>query len=150
MRQSHPLSLADRPGYLLKRAHQAFCTAADLALRPHGITPAQYAALTMLEQAERLSGAELARRCFVTPQTMNKIIVGLERAGLIARHPHATHGRVLEASLTPAGRKILNACHGTARAVEAQMCGGIDQPEREELMTVLRRCVENLEGGTLA
>jgi hypothetical protein len=88
--------LADRVGYQLKRAQQALRTAMDEGLRAQGITTPQYAALTALAADEPLSGAELARRCFVTAQTMNAILVGLERARLVERTPHAEHGRVID------------------------------------------------------
>src|ERR1700752_2446984 len=91
-------------GYQLKRAQQALRTAMDEGLRAQGITTPQYAALTALEANEPLSGAELARRCFVTAQTMNAILVGLERARLVERAPHAEHGRVIQARLTTPGR----------------------------------------------
>jgi DNA-binding MarR family transcriptional regulator len=135
-----------RPGYLLKRAHQAFCAATDAALRSHGLTNVQYGVLIVLEDAGRLSGAELARRCYVTAQAMNDIVVGLERRGLVVRRPHPTHGRVLEASLTEDGRRTLEASHRAVLAVEAKMTGGLDEEERERLAAALRRCVEELEG----
>src|SRR6266404_2456849 len=100
-------------GYQLKRAQQALRTAMDEGLRAQGITTPQYAALTHLEAAAPLSGAELARRCFVTAQTMNAILVGLERARLVERAPHAKHGRVIEARLTKRGRAGLQNAHKT-------------------------------------
>src|SRR3954466_11229941 len=97
--------VTDRIGYQLKRAQQALRTAMDEGLRAHGLTTPQYAALTHLEAAEPLSGAELARRCFVTAQTMNAILVGLERARLVERAPHANHGRVRDEGLTNERRR---------------------------------------------
>jgi DNA-binding MarR family transcriptional regulator len=139
--------LGSRPGYLLKRAHQAFCAATDAGLRNHGLTNVQYGVLVVLEEAGRLSGAELARRCYVTPQAMNDLVAGLERRGLVARQPHPTHGRVLEVSLTQDGRRTLEASHRTVLAVEARMTAGLDEQERDRLVVALRRCAEQLEGG---
>lgn len=139
--------LGSRPGYLIKRVHQAFCAATDAALRAHGLTNTQYGALVILEEAGRLSGAELARRCYVTAQAMSDLVVGLERRGLVTRRPHPTHGRVLEVSLSPEGRLALEASHRTVLAVEARMTSGLEEQEREQLVAALRRCAEQLEGG---
>jgi DNA-binding MarR family transcriptional regulator len=57
-----------RVGYELKRAQQAFYVVVDDPLRRVGLTNAQYAVLAMLEDEGALSGAELARRLFVTPR----------------------------------------------------------------------------------
>src|ERR1700720_3454791 len=108
-------------GYQLKRAQQALRTAMDEGLRAHGLTTPQYAALTHLEADEPLSGAELARRCFVTAQTMNAILAGLERARLVERAAHATHGRVIEAWLTKRGRAKVEGAHRTVFGIEEQM-----------------------------
>jgi DNA-binding MarR family transcriptional regulator len=41
------------------------------ALHEHNATVGQYALLTALDEEPGLSNADLARRAFVTPQTMN-------------------------------------------------------------------------------
>ena len=64
-------STTGHPGYLLKRAQAALHAAMAAALHEHGATLAQYAVLTALDEEPGLSNAELARRAFVTPQTMN-------------------------------------------------------------------------------
>ena len=60
------------------------------------LTVPQYTALSILRDRAGLSNAQLARRSYVTPQSMNEVIAALEREGLVARSPAANHGRVLE------------------------------------------------------
>ena len=131
-------------GYHLKRAEQALRTAMDEGLRAQGLTTPQYAALTHLEADGPLSGAELARRCFVTAQTMNAILVGLERARLVERTPHANHGRVIEARLTKRGRAKVQGAHRTVFGIEDRMLSKITPVGRRRLSEALRRLVENL------
>ena len=138
--------VTDRVGYQLKRAQQALRTAMDEGLRAQGITTPQYAALTALDADEPLSGAELARRCFVTAQTMNAILVGLERARLVERAPHANHGRVIEARLTKRGRAKVHGAHATVFGIEERMLSQITAAGRRTLNETLSRLVENLEG----
>ena len=136
--------VTDRVGYQLKRAQQALRTAMDEGLRAQGLTTPQYAALTHLEADEPLSGAELARCCFVTAQTMNAILVGLERARLVERAPHANHGRVIEARLTKRGRAKVQGAHDTVFGIEERMLSKITPAGRRRLNETLRRLVENL------
>src|SRR6476619_2229869 len=82
-------------GYLLRQAWYAFRTAMDGARREEGLTGAQYAVLSVLARDPGLSGADLARACNTTPQAMNGVLATLERDGLVERHPHPTHGRIL-------------------------------------------------------
>src|ERR1700736_3728440 len=90
--------------YLLKRAHLAARALADDALAAEGLSVAQYAVLRRLDEEPGLSGAELARRCFVTAPTMNGLIASLVEAGYIERFPDPQGGRGLLAQLTGPGR----------------------------------------------
>jgi DNA-binding MarR family transcriptional regulator len=91
-----------------------------------------------------MSGADLARRAFVTPQTMNRILVNLDKAGLIERAPHAKSGRVLDTRLSPAGRRLLDNCRERVDAVENTMLSGLTAAEREQLRDLLQRCADSL------
>jgi len=134
----------ERVGWVLKRAQQALRAAMDEALRRRGLTTAQYAALNALEEASGLSGAELARRCFVTPQTMNEIVAHLEAGGLVKRR-RGDDARVLRADLTAAGLDLVSACHQTVAAIEERMVSRLSPRERQQLLDGLRRCVDALE-----
>jgi len=131
-------------GYLLKTAQQSLRAAMDFALRDLGVTTPQYAALTFLEESPGLSSAQLARKAFVTPQTMQRIVANLEAAGLVERDPHPDLGRVLEARLTGRGRDLLAECHRRAQAVESQMVAGLSAEDRRQLADLLSRCAANL------
>jgi DNA-binding MarR family transcriptional regulator len=135
----------DLVGHQLKRAQHSLRAAMDEGLRAQGLTTPQYAVLTHLEADAPLSGAELARRCFVTAQTMNAILVGLERARLVERAPHAKHGRVIEARLTTRGRAKIRDAHGTVFGIEERMLSTITSSGRRRLNQTLRQLVENLK-----
>ncbi len=137
-------STTDSPGYLLKRAQAALHAALAGALRDHGATLAQYAVLAALDEEPGLSNAELARRAFVTPQTMNQILRELEHKGWVTRHPHPGHGRILQADVTQEGRAALRACHQAADAIEEQMLAGLSPADCQQLTAALCSCIEAL------
>jgi DNA-binding MarR family transcriptional regulator len=105
-------------GYLLRQAWHSFSGAMEAELRQHGLTGAQYAALSVLARHPGLSGADLARACNTTPQAMNGVLGTLERERLVARRAHPTHGRILQADLTAEGRRRLDRATPAVRAVE--------------------------------
>jgi DNA-binding MarR family transcriptional regulator len=141
---ARPRRITDSPGYLLKRAQAALLAALTGALREHGVTVAQYAVLAALDEEPGLSNAELARRAFVTPQTMNQVLRELEQKQWVSRHPHPGHGRILQAGLTQEGCKTLLACDRAVGAVEEQMLAGLSSAHRQQLTVALRTCIEAL------
>ena len=93
----------------------------------------------------RISNAELARAAFVTPQTMQAILVNLERAGLIARSPHPEHGRVIMTELTATGQQAVLDGAKAADAVERQMLSRLSSDEAQVLCDLLKRCAAALD-----
>lgn len=132
-------------GYALKRAQHALRLRVDEVLREAGLTTPQYAVLSVLEDAPGLSGAELARRSFVTPQTMNAIVTKLEASGMIWRRPHPEQGRVLQAYLTEKGRNLAVDARAAVEEVEERMLAGLSPEERGRLLEMLRACTNSLE-----
>lgn len=108
-------------GYLLRQASVALRGAMDRALADLGVTTPQFGVLTMIVSYPGLSGADLARLTFLTPQTINVIVGNLEKAGAIAKTAHAEHGRILQLSVTPRGRTLLKRCRARVMELERQM-----------------------------
>ena len=108
-------------GYLLRQAWHAFRTAMEIALRPHHLTSPQYAVLSVLARSPGASNADLARACNTTPQAMNGVLATLERARMVQRRPHPSHGRILQVTLTDEGRANLESAHPAVRALEREV-----------------------------
>jgi DNA-binding MarR family transcriptional regulator len=133
-----------RVGYLLRQAHQAFRGAAQAALRPLGLTMPQYAVLSVADAVPGLSGAELARQCLLTPQTVNEIVTLLSAAGLIERRPDGRDKRLLRMLVTDAGRDLLVRARPAVHAVEARMTATLDDPDQALLRRWLSDCARSL------
>src|ERR1700761_7543025 len=94
-------------GYLLKETSSALRAAMEDVLRPLGMTVTHYSCLELLAQRPGLSNSDLARGTFVTRQSMNVLLLALERDGYVTRPTQAPVGKVLPAQLTPRGRASL-------------------------------------------
>lgn len=138
------MSFDERLGSHLKRVEQELNAAKTAAVKPAGLTVPQYAALFVLDEQPGISGAELARRCLVTPQTMTTIVRNLEAAGLIERTPHPLHKHVIETRPTPAGRKALDQADDRAASVERRLAAAFTQDELDTLRALLARVSEAL------
>ena len=136
--------LENRIGYELKRAQHSLRLRMDEALKGHSVTTPQYAAMSVLAEQPGLSNAQLARRSFLTPQTMNQILGRLETLGLIERLEHPEHGRVLQAYLTRGGERLRDECDRTVAAVEKRMVLGLSEEEQRRLLQALWGCAEAL------
>ncbi|HBS83945.1 MarR family winged helix-turn-helix transcriptional regulator [Vreelandella alkaliphila] len=133
-----------RIGYLIKGVQQAIRHRMDNELRHLNLSTSQYAALSALERSDQLSNAEMARACFVTPQTMQQLVKGLEYEEWIERRSHPDHGRIIQTRLTASGRAVLDQAHCLVEAIEETMVKGLSQPERERLAADLKLCQNNL------
>src|ERR1700727_3985313 len=107
--------------YLLRQAQAATRLTLERALADLGVTPPQFAVLTMLKADPGLSGADLARVALLTPQTVGVIIRNLEREGAIRKTPHPIHGRVLQWALTRRGGTLLDKSRRRVVALEREV-----------------------------
>lgn len=143
MSSSQPLDR--RVGYLLKRAQRALRSRIGEALADLDLTAPQYAVLANLEQRPGMSNAELARRSFVTPQTMIRIVTGLEDRGLVIRAPRPDNRRVLKASLTRRGSELVELAELAAAPVERLIGMGLSDEEVGALAQHLAELAARLE-----
>lgn len=128
--------------YLLHQAGQALRLRLENEFRGLNITGLQFTILGLLDRYSGLSSAELARRFFVTPQTMNQIVANMLRRGLIERSVSEDNRRILKMRLSPVGRDILQQCTVISAQVEADvlewMAPAAQEEFRKTLATLLR------------
>lgn len=138
-------SLETRLGTFIRRAEQSLMAEKQRALKPFGLSVPQYAALHALA-ASPLSGAQLARVCCVTPQSMASMLPTLEAKGLVERAPSDVHTQVLVARLTRRGHALFRRADAAALAVEARLSAEFSQDEEASLRALLQRAVAGLQG----
>ncbi|MGI8712955.1 MAG: MarR family winged helix-turn-helix transcriptional regulator [Solirubrobacteraceae bacterium] len=136
-----------RLSYIVGRLDRAVRHELDHRLQPFGLSWPQYTALSVLRHTAGLSNAQLARRSYVTPQSMIEVISALESAGYVERAPSASHRRVLETQLTARGLAELEACDRAVDEMEREMLAGIAESERAALSSSLISCVRALHAG---
>ena len=124
---------APRLLYLVKQLESAIRARMDLALRSRRITVPQYTALTVLEQHDDMSAAQLARHTFVSSQAMEGVVGALQSAGLIERHRDPENRRRLVISLTEQGRALLEDCRQDVDRIEAVAFSGLTTEQRSRL-----------------
>jgi DNA-binding MarR family transcriptional regulator len=132
-------------GYLVKRVQLALRTMLDSTLVVLDLTTAQYAVLYHISHSPGASSAELARLSFVTPQTMIRLVRGLERKHFLLRRPAPRDPHTLEAHLTKDGTRVLRAAQRQVDAIHDRMLGSLSRAEREQLATWLTYLAEQLE-----
>jgi DNA-binding MarR family transcriptional regulator len=133
-------------GYVLKQATTALRAAMDTVLRPLELTVPQYSCLEVLDQRPGLSSSELARATFVTRQSMNLVLQGLQQRGLLTRATVAHHGKALPTKLTATGRAQLRAASVAVRTIEKQMLAPLTPSAQQRLLADLAACAAALTG----
>jgi DNA-binding MarR family transcriptional regulator len=136
-----------RISYVIARLERAVRAAINERVSPYGLTTLQYTTLSVLGRQGGFSNAQLARRSYMTPQSMSEVIDALEGKRLISRSPHPNHRRVYPASLTATGIKVLEACDEAVGDMENQMLAGLDEETREALYDGLVAAVRALNAG---
>ena len=131
-------------GYQVKRVQQELRMVMDQALKKQGLTTPQYAALFAIEQERTASNAKLAKRCFVTPQTMIRIVGLLHDGGFIDKMDDLEHGRIIQIALTEKGKRVLAKSHEAIRDIEKRMLAGFSKQKLAAFRSHLDQCLKNL------
>jgi DNA-binding MarR family transcriptional regulator len=127
--------------------HLVLASVSEIAAR-HDLTALQFTTLSVLNRhGAPLSSSQLARRSFMTAQSMHEVIHRLEQAGLIKRNPHPNHGRKRPASLTAKGRRVVHTCEAAVADFETQMLRGFSRADRGRFLVMIKSAVRNLGGG---
>jgi DNA-binding MarR family transcriptional regulator len=134
--------------YAVARLHQRLFAGITERVAPYGLTTLQFTTLSVLSRhGAPLSTSQLARRAFMTPQSMSEVIHALERKGLIKRNPHPNHRRTLPATLTAKGRRVLAECDAAVSEFEDSMLAGFSEKDRAAFLDMVKAAVRNLGGG---
>jgi len=110
-----------------------------------GVTSSQVSALATVERLGTPTLGELAASEQVQPPSMTKMVVGLERAGLVTRLEEAADRRIVRVALTAEGRRTLQRSRSLRNAYLARRLRRLSDAERSSLegaVALLERLVQ--------
>jgi DNA-binding MarR family transcriptional regulator len=132
-------AIPPQPDFLvqLRRTQHAVRTRLDTDLAETGLTTPQYTVLAAIDREGQLSASDLAREFGMTAQTVNVLVRSLVACGLLRRSRHPTHGRILLARLTPAGRRALERGLTVALGIQDRVLARLNASDRQRLRRLL-------------
>ncbi|MEU6237146.1 MarR family transcriptional regulator [Kitasatospora sp. NPDC047058] len=128
----------------IRRAEQALMAHHEAVLRGYGLTMTQYTVLLALAREGGRSGAQLARTCGVTQQSMATVLNGMQGKGLIERQSSAVHAKVMIAELTDAGRDLLDHAYQEVIVLERALTERFTEEEHRRFCEFLDRATATL------
>ena len=96
----------------LVRVHQLLLARIEELLRPHQLTFARFELLRLLAFSRRgvMPVGKVGERLQVHPASVTNAVQRLEQAGLVRRDANPDDGRSVLATITPAGRELVERC----------------------------------------
>lgn len=113
-------------------------------LRPHGVTPQQYAILVRLQEQDGLSIIELSERLFADATTLSRTVSRMESHGLVTRVRCEDDRRTCRVALTDASRALVEEMHPALQEAERSMLRGVAPEEVAALERTLRAMLHNV------
>ncbi len=118
------------------------------ALRDEGLTLPQLRLLKAVKREADVSAAELARRCMVTPQTLQAILVRAVQAKWIVRGKSAKNERIVTAKLTALGEAMVEKGMGMVGQIEERIWQDVGLSELRQLNETMRLGIAKIESAT--
>jgi DNA-binding MarR family transcriptional regulator len=135
-----------RSKLLMRRLMMGLRARMDDELRVKKITTAQLGFLHEVKKNPGGSGAQMARACYVTPQSGQAMMARAVKHGWVVRGKDAENHRLVTARLTPAGERLLEYAHAVYERLEAEVWAGVPLGDLRVMNQVLTRGLKNLEG----
>ena len=130
--------------FLLAHVCRLHYARAHALLEAIGLYRGQPPLLRALWGREGLTHTELAGQLNVTPATITKMLMRMERAGFLVRRPDARDQRVSRVYLTDTGRTIQRQVQAVWQIMEAETFTGFTPDECAMLRRFLVHIRENL------
>lgn len=132
----------------LHRAQTAISRRLDAALG-NGIGATDLAVLTTLRDApeQKLRRVDLARAMALTPSGITRLLLPLEKIGLVTRESNPEDARVAFAMLTDAGRTVVDEATVQGELIAAEWLGRLEPSEITQLSEIVKKLAAEVNPG---
>ncbi|MGY4532360.1 DNA-binding MarR family transcriptional regulator [Pseudomonas sp. TE3786] len=132
-------ALENLVGYVMRRVQLKISQHLSARLESHGIRPAQFTALTIIEQAPGLMQADLAKALAIEPPQAVLMVNKLEERGLAMRVRSNPDKRSYGLFLSKAGEQLLKTLKDVVVQSDLDATAALDADERQQLLSLLNR-----------
>jgi DNA-binding MarR family transcriptional regulator len=133
-----------RFGFLIHDVSRLRRVAVDRALKPLGITRAQWWVLAFLSRRDGMTQTALAADLDLTKVAIGGLLDRMESAGFVERRADQNDGRARRVYLTRAGSKMVSAIRASVETVELEILNRIPDAALEQATETLRTLKETL------
>ena len=132
-------SIDERVGHLLRRAYQRASAHLASRLRPHELTPVQFAVLMRLRQKGELSQNQLGRLVSMPPGNIHGLVGRLAKRGLIETGSDSRDKRLVLISLSREGERLTEELLRLDLEATQDALSPLEPKEREIFLKLLKR-----------
>lgn len=131
--------LYEKPGHLIRRAHQISWALFLDECAEFNITPVQYAAMVAIEERPGVDATRLSSLIAFDRSTIGNVIERLEARRLVVRKPSSEDKRLKLLFLSREGADLLRNVGGAVERVQERLLAPLNQAERKQFMKLLTR-----------
>lgn len=114
-------------------------------LRKSGINITRWRVLSVLRAHGRLSLGRIVALTAMEQPSVSRVVMQLEREGLVKRRVSREDSRVVHVNLTAAGNRAFQSVYPTAHRHQEKALGGFSKKEIKTLTGLLQRIQANIE-----
>ena len=133
-----------RFGFLIHDVSRLRRVVVDRALKPLGITRAQWWVLAFLSRRDGMTQTALAADLDMTKVAIGGLLDRMESAGFVMRRADQSDGRARRVYLTRAGANLVTAIRESVETIELEILSRISEPALEQATETLRKLKETL------
>ncbi|MBR0665545.1 MarR family transcriptional regulator [Roseomonas hellenica] len=136
-------ALYGRPGFKLRRAHQAAASVFAEECRAFGVTTTQYGILVVLRERPGLDQIGVAKALGLDRSTTAMVVAKLESRALLRRSPSREDRRRLAVTLTAKGIRLLTELTSAAERARQRLLSPLTVAEAEMLNALLEKLLNH-------
>jgi DNA-binding MarR family transcriptional regulator len=134
--------LCDKPGHLIRRAHQISCATFGEECGQYELTKVQYSTLFAIMLHNPVDATRVASLIAFDRSTMGDVLDRLEAKGLILRKPNPADRRAKLLYLTPKGEELLERAGPAVGRVQERLLRPLQREDRATFVRLLKRLVQ--------
>lgn len=134
--------LTGQIGHMARLAFAAVRVHFQKCVNDHGLSPGDFAVLSLLHGNPDTNQRRLAEAIYVSPPNLAVVLDRLGRRGLIQRNRNPADKRTHVLRLTEAGESLYEEAARTVDALETEAASVLAPAERAELLRLLRKVAD--------